>query len=1041
MDENEILIQALRIESEVEREAFLKEACENDPEKLASVKALLALEEELRGKKRDEGDVETPDQSDSLLATTGHSSFDESFDQTLTIGRASDESLPNNQKTQPFQRGMSEGTVIAGRYVLQGKIGEGGMGEVWNAKQVEPVKRKVALKLIKKGMDSRAVLTRFEQERQALALMDHPNIASVLDGGVTDSGQPFFVMELVNGLPLNKFADESKLNTSQRLELFIPICNAIQHAHQKGIVHRDLKPANILVSMIDGRPVPKVIDFGVAKATGGSLTDESIETEFGAVVGTLEYMSPEQAGYTGVDVDTRADIYSLGVVLYELLTGLRPIDKKRLKEAGLAEMIRVIKEDEPSKPSTRLSTAESLPSLAATRQIDPRKLTALLKGELDWVVMKCLEKGRDRRYESATGLSRDIQRYLAGETVEARPASTSYRLSKFLRRNKGPVVAVCLVMFTLIAGIAGTTWGWLEANVQKKVAEQETSEKELARQAEKKSKLEAIANAELATSEAKRADAEKVIAQREERKAKAVVDFLQHKLLGQADSTAQANSLLRTGRSVAEFTKNPTILELLNRAAEELAEDKIESNFPDQPLVQAELLHTIGLTYYGIGETKLAISFAKRAHDLRKKHLGVSHMETLDSMKQHAVALELDGQLAEARAIFEETLRLQKESLEANHIETLNTETKLAVSYLQSGKRGQATEMLERTSAAIESQLGAEHRSTLNAKNGLAQAYMTSGKFNDAIPVLKSVLEISEKKLGAKHPQTATAMGDLAFCHLSIGDLKTSLPLSEKAVEFKKLIFGDEHPETLVSLNNLAILFERSGQLDDALAMYEEARPISEKRLSKTHPRTLGIMTNIAGIYQVKGQLKKAAASYEEVLPLMKTNVGVDHPYTLICTSNLASVYTADGKTELAIPLIKEWLKQSKDPAKKQGKLALLAYYLLQLNRFEEAESAAKDCVAIREKLLPNEWRRFSAVSLVGQSLLGQEKFDEAERELLTAYEGMKAREESIPAAGKPQLKIPIECLIRLYDATKNDDEKAKWEKELETQFPSKTGK
>ena len=306
--------------------------------------------------------------------------------------------------TREYRGAYAEGVVIADRYILLEKIGEGGMGEVWVAKQTEPVKRKVALKLIKTGMDSRAVLQRFEQERQALAMMDHPNIARVLDGGMTPSGQPFFVMELVNGLPLTQVLRRGQADAHERLELFVPICQAVQHAHQKGIVHRDLKPANILVTIIDGRPVPKVIDFGVAKAIGGKLTDESMSTQFGAVVGTLEYMSPEQAGFSGEDIDTRADIYSLGVILYELLTGLRPIDAKRLKKAALTEMIRIIREEEPSKPSTRLSTDESLPSLAALRQTEPRKLMSLLRGDLDWVVMKCLEKQRDRRYETANGL-------------------------------------------------------------------------------------------------------------------------------------------------------------------------------------------------------------------------------------------------------------------------------------------------------------------------------------------------------------------------------------------------------------------------------------------------------------------------------------------------------------------------------------------------------------------------------------------------------------------------------------------------------------
>ena len=353
--------------------------------------------------------------------------------------------------------------VIAGRYVLQQKIGEGGMGEVWVARQTEPIKRKVALKLIKTGMDSKAVLQRFEQERQALGIMDHPNIARVLDGGLTPTGQPFFVMELVNGLPLNKFCDEARLTLRQRLELFVPICQAVQHAHQKGIVHRDLKPANILVTMIDATPVPKVIDFGVAKATSGKLTDETMSTQFGAVMGTLEYMSPEQAGYSGDDIDTRADIYSLGVILYELLTGLRPIDGKRLKKGAVLEMIRIIREEDPSKPSLRLSTDESLPSLAAIRQMEPRKLMSLLRGELDWVVMKCLEKQRERRYETANALARDIQRYLADEEVEARPPSAGYRLGKFVRRNKGLAAAALMMLLSLTVLTLLVAFFWVKA--------------------------------------------------------------------------------------------------------------------------------------------------------------------------------------------------------------------------------------------------------------------------------------------------------------------------------------------------------------------------------------------------------------------------------------------------------------------------------------------------------------------------------------------------------------------------------------------------
>ncbi len=386
------------------------------------------------------------------------------------------------------------------------------MGEVWVAKQSEPVKRKVALKLIKTGMDSRAVLARFEQERQALAMMDHTNIAKVLDAGMTPNGQPFFVMELVNGRPLTKFCDEAKLTPKERLELFVPICQAVQHAHQKGIVHRDLKPSNILVTIIDGKPVPKVIDFGVAKALAGKLTDESMSTQLGAVVGTLEYMSPEQAGFSGVDIDTRADIYSLGVVLYELLTGLRPIDAKRVKKAALAEMIRIIQEEEPSKPSTRLSTDESLPSMAALRQTEPRKLMALLRGELDWVVMKCLEKSRERRYETVNGLARDIERYLADEPVEARPPSTGYRLSKFLRRNKGPVLAASLVLLALLTGLALASFGFVRAKSERDMADKARTDALAQRDIADKASIEAHAQRDIADRASLDALAQKKIA-------------------------------------------------------------------------------------------------------------------------------------------------------------------------------------------------------------------------------------------------------------------------------------------------------------------------------------------------------------------------------------------------------------------------------------------------------------------------------------------------------------------------------------------------
>ena len=357
------------------------------------------------------------------------------------------------------------GQVIAGRYTLLEVLGEGGMGTVYRAEQTQPVKRQVALKLIKIGMDSRAVLARFDAERQALALMDHPNIARVYDGGTTEAGQPFFVMELVQGVPITEYCDQQRLPVRARLELFVAVCQAVQHAHQKGIIHRDLKPGNVMVTEVDGRPTPKVIDFGVAKATEFKLTDQSLG-DTGAIVGTPTYMSPEQADPSSMDIDTRTDVYALGVILYELLAGSPPIDAKQFKRGAILEMLRMVREVDPPRPSTKVSTAEALPSIAASRGIDPEHLKRALQGDLDWIVMKALEKDRTRRYETANGFAADILRHLANEPVLAAPPSRAYRLRKFVRKNRGGVIAASLVLLALVGGMAGTTLGLFEARRQ-----------------------------------------------------------------------------------------------------------------------------------------------------------------------------------------------------------------------------------------------------------------------------------------------------------------------------------------------------------------------------------------------------------------------------------------------------------------------------------------------------------------------------------------------------------------------------------------------
>jgi tetratricopeptide (TPR) repeat protein len=456
--EQSIFLHAIGLPSPAERAAYLDDACRDNTALRKELDALLSAHDRLGG----------------LSPTTCHD-------------RASDSAADGAVSLSDGETVEHAGTVISGRYKLVEQIGEGGMGSVWMAQQTEPVKRLVALKLIKPGMDSKQVLARFEAERQALALMEHPNIARVLDAGTTATGRPYFVMELVKGVPITRFCDEHRLTPKERLELFFSVCQAVQHAHQKGVIHRDIKPSNVLVASYDGKAVPKVIDFGIAKATGEQLTEKTLVTGFGAIVGTLEYMSPEQAELNALNIDTRSDIYSLGVLLYELLTGTTPLEKKRLQEAAMLEVLRLIREEEPPRPSTRISTADAMPSIAANRRLEPRKLSGLVRGELDWIVMKALEKDRNRRYETASSFAADVQRYLHDEPVLACPPSAGYRVRKFVRRHKGRVIAAAAILILVLAGTAVSTWQAVRATLAErktsKALTQATVAKEQTRQA------------------------------------------------------------------------------------------------------------------------------------------------------------------------------------------------------------------------------------------------------------------------------------------------------------------------------------------------------------------------------------------------------------------------------------------------------------------------------------------------------------------------------------------------------------------------------
>ncbi len=684
-------------------------------------------------------------------------------------------------------------------------------------------------------------------------------------------------MELVNGLPLNKFCDELKLTPTQRLELFVPICQAVQHAHQKGIVHRDLKPANILITMVDARPVAKVIDFGVAKATAGKLTDELLSTQFGAIVGTFEYMSPEQTGFTGQDIDTRADIYSLGVILYELLTGLRPFDAARLKQAALTEMIRIIREEEPSKPSTRLSTDASLPSLAAMWQTEPRRLMALLKGELDWVIMKCLEKHRERRYETASALARDIERYLADEAAEARPPSAGYRFRKFVRRNKGRVIAAGVVLLVLVAGIIGTSIGLVRAEFQRGLAIKARNAETARAEGERLAKLDA---------DQKRRDAETN--------------------LGYAK---KANELLGSVFENLSPTQNyGTVSELRNALKANLSRaiQDLEGTAIGDPLAVAEMQMTLGESLLGLGAANQAIPLFLKARETRTNNLGPDHLKTLYTLHELAWAYNSAGMLPEAIALYERVRDARIAKLGPDHLDTLIALHNLAGACQSVGKLPEAIALYERVRDAQIAKLGPDHPDTLITLGNLASAFKAAGKLPEAITLFKRIRAAQIAKLGLDHPDTLTTLNNLYLAYRAAGKLPEAIALYERvrAAQIAKL--GPDHPDTLHTLNNLAGAYQAVGRLPEAIALLERVRDAQIAKLGLDHPETLRTLNNLAGAYWSTKQLDKSVPLFEDVLKRTDAKLGRQHPSTQGTVANLGVNCKDAGRLKEAIPLLEE---------------------------------------------------------------------------------------------------------------------------------------
>jgi serine/threonine protein kinase len=904
---------------------------------------------------------------------------------------ARDGSMPSEpaflESTRSYTPPVGPGEVIAGRYKLLEAIGQGGMGTVYVAEQSEPVRRKVALKLIKLGMDSASVVARFEAERQALALMDHPNIAKVLDGGLSEAGRPFFVMEHVKGVPISAYCDSARLSIRERLQLFVLVCDAVQHAHQKGIIHRDLKPSNILVAVCDDRPVPKVIDFGLAKAMHQPLTERTIHTAQDTVLGTPPYMAPEQAQLANLDVDTRADIYSLGVLLYELLTGTTPLEKRRFKEVGWEEARRIIREEEPPRPSIRLSTSGTLPDLASCRRTDPAGLTRLVRGELDWIVMKALEKDRSRRYATANGLAMDVQRYLDGDAVLAVPPSAGYRLRKFARKHQAAVAVTALFTCLLVAGITGTIVGIIEARA--------------AAEAEKKTG---------------------------------------HEAGRRFQQLQKANEILTSIFSDLDIHKvkegtEPLEAVLAKRLVN--AAEHLEGEAVGDAKVVAGLQNQLGVSLLHLGYPQEAIPLFTKALATRRSQMGGDHFETLASMNNLALAYGDAGKPNQALPLFEETVKLMKARFGLDNRSTLNAMNNLATGYQTAGKLDLALPLLEESLRLVRAKLGAENPETLTSMNNLAAAYQAAGKLDLAGPLFKDAFKLMSNKLGPDHPRTLIAMDNLANYYQESGKLDLGLSLAQDAVKRLKARLGAGHRDTLIGTNNLASRYRAAGKLDLALPLAEETVKLMKIHLSADHPYTLLALRNLGECCLAAGKLDLALPCFQEAAAGMEQQrfqhrrAGEVIGGLIGCHERLKQFSQAETWRRKWLAVIKA--KPGSDSVDYARQLAGLGWDLLEQQKWTDAEAVLRDSFAIRQKKEPDAWTTFNTQSMLGGALLGQKRYDDARPLLLQGYKGMKARAAKIPPQAQIRLSQAVERLVALWTSTGRTDEAASWRKELET--------
>jgi serine/threonine protein kinase/Tfp pilus assembly protein PilF len=749
---------------------------------------------------------------------------------------------------------VPSGTRIGGRigrFRILEMIGEGGFGEVWLAEQTEPVRRRVAVKIIKRGMDSAQVVARFEAERQALAMMEHPNIARVYDGGETDEGQPYFVMELVKGMPITEYCERRKLGLAERIRLFGQVCAGVQHAHQKGVIHRDLKPSNVLVCEVDDKPVAKVIDFGIAKALERPLTDKTLFTEFRQFIGTPEYMSPEQADLSLSDVDTRSDVYALGVMLYELLAGQPPFDPKSLRSAGFDEMRRIIREEEPPPPSIKLSRSGTGSGIDAPDPSDAR-LSRLVRGELDWIVQRAMAKERDRRYASASEFDDDLERYLNGEAVRAGPVGKWYRSRRFMARNRVAFAITGSIAVALVAGIIATSVFAVKAERQRQQAQQEFE------------------------------------------RAEAVKGVLTEMLLSVDPKVA------------GSMDKELMTLVLKNAAT------RIDEQLQDQPLSHAELSAVIGTTYISLGMHDAAEPHLIRALELSRVHLGDEHPKTLSWINDMGILLAAQGRYDEAMAQYVEALGARRRVLGDEHLDTLASINSMGLLLVSQGKYDEALAYYAEGLEASRRVLGDEHPDTLTSMNNMGNLLADQGKYDDAMKHYIEALDVRRRVLGDEHPHTLSSIINMGVLLYQQGRYEEAMVYSVEALEASRLVFGDEHPNTLTSIISMGSLLVEQGSYDEAMPLFTEALEGLRRVVGAEHPQTLVMVINMGALHFKQGKYDEAMPYYAEALEVTRRVLGDEHPYTLVSIKNMGNLLGKQGRYEEAMPYLNQVLETNR---------------------------------------------------------------------------------------------------------------------------------